>query len=153
MFYDTSTSLYIYILLFCFVINAYTYIHFEQIFKQYGNETGLFRENYRQTSNIIHTWVGNNIVDYSDVVGASPIGATPTTSSFSTEHLASMDWEKGNCKAIRQLFKFWDLFWHILGILRYVNSTATDVLTEFDFWNLDFFIISQHWYGTGRWNS
>ena len=39
---------------------------------------------YRQTANIRHTFVGNKIVDYSDVVGASPIGAAPTTSSFST---------------------------------------------------------------------
>ena len=27
--------------------------------------------------------VGNNIVDHSDVVGASPVGIAPTTSSFS----------------------------------------------------------------------
>ena len=47
---------------------------------------------YRQTSNISHTLVGNKIVDHSDVVGASPVGAAPTTSSFSTEHLASMYW-------------------------------------------------------------
>ena len=28
--------------------------------------------------------VGNKIVDHSDVVGASPVGAAPTTYSFST---------------------------------------------------------------------
>ena len=39
---------------------------------------------YRQVSNISRTLVGNTIVDYSDVVGASPVGAAPTTSSFST---------------------------------------------------------------------
>ena len=39
---------------------------------------------YRQVSNIRRTLVGNKIVDHSDVVGASPIGAAPTTSSFST---------------------------------------------------------------------
>ena len=38
----------------------------------------------RQTSNIRHTLVGNKIVDHSDVVGASFVGAAPTTSSFST---------------------------------------------------------------------
>ena len=38
---------------------------------------------YRQTSNISRTFVGNNIVDHSDVVDASPVGAAPTTSSFS----------------------------------------------------------------------
>ena len=49
---------------------------------------------YRQTSNIRCTLVGNKIVDHSDVAGASPIGDAPTTSSFSTEHLVSMDWAK-----------------------------------------------------------
>ena len=39
---------------------------------------------YRKTSNIRHTPVGNTIVDHSDVVGASPVGAAPTTSSFLT---------------------------------------------------------------------
>ena len=39
---------------------------------------------YRKTSNIRRTLVGNTIVDQSDVVGASPVGAAPTTSSFST---------------------------------------------------------------------
>ena len=39
---------------------------------------------YRKTSTISRTLVGNNIADNSDVVGASPVGAAPTTSSFST---------------------------------------------------------------------
>ena len=46
---------------------------------------------YRKTSNIRRTLAGNKIVDHSDVVGASPVGAAPTTSSFSTWHLASRD--------------------------------------------------------------
>ena len=49
---------------------------------------------HREVFNIRRTLVGNKIVDHSDVVGASPVGAAPTTSSFSTEHLASMDWAK-----------------------------------------------------------
>ena len=36
------------------------------------------------TSDISHTLVGNKIVDHSDVVGAPPDGAAPTTFSFST---------------------------------------------------------------------
>ena len=40
--------------------------------------------NYRQVSNIKCTLVGNKIVDHSDVIEASPVGAAPTTSSFST---------------------------------------------------------------------
>ena len=39
---------------------------------------------YRKTSNISRTLVGIKIVDNSDVVGASPVGAAPSTSSFST---------------------------------------------------------------------
>ena len=39
---------------------------------------------YRQVYNIRRTLEGNKIVDHSDVIGASPVGAAPTTSSFST---------------------------------------------------------------------
>ena len=39
---------------------------------------------YRQISYISRTWVGKKIVDHSDVVGASPVGAAPTTSPLST---------------------------------------------------------------------
>ena len=37
---------------------------------------------YRQTSSISHTLLGSKIVDHSDVDGALPDGAAPTTSSF-----------------------------------------------------------------------
>ena len=46
---------------------------------------------YPQTSNISTTLVGNKIGDNSDVVGASPVGAVPATSSFSSKHLAVID--------------------------------------------------------------
>ena len=49
---------------------------------------------YRKTSNIRRTLLGKKIVAHSDVVGASPVGAAPTTSSFSTQYLASIDWTK-----------------------------------------------------------
>ena len=39
---------------------------------------------YRQTFNIRSTLLDNKIVDHSDVVGASPVGAAPPTSSFLT---------------------------------------------------------------------
>ena len=39
---------------------------------------------YRKTSNIRRTLAGQKGVDHLDVVGASPVGAAPTTSSFST---------------------------------------------------------------------
>ena len=41
-------------------------------------------QKYGQTSSICRTLVGNEIADHSDVVGASPVGAAPTKSSFST---------------------------------------------------------------------
>ena len=41
-------------------------------------------QEYRKTSNISRTLVGNKIVDNSDVVGVSPVGDAPTTSSLST---------------------------------------------------------------------
>ena len=40
--------------------------------------------NYCQISNISHTLLSNKIVDHSDVVGVSPVGAAPTTSSCFT---------------------------------------------------------------------
>ena len=39
---------------------------------------------YHKTSNISRTLVCNKIVDHSDVVGASPAGTAPTTSSYLT---------------------------------------------------------------------
>ena len=46
--------------------------------------------NYRKTSNISRTLIGIKIVGHSDLVGASPVGAAPTTSSFAINHLASL---------------------------------------------------------------
>ena len=39
---------------------------------------------YGHVSNISRTLIDNKIVDHSDVVEASPVGAAPTTSSSST---------------------------------------------------------------------
>ena len=50
----------------------------EQKYKVFGDSK------YRQTFNISRTLVGNKVGDHSDVVGASPVGAAPTISSFST---------------------------------------------------------------------
>ena len=46
--------------------------------------SSVVRNTYRQVSKIRRTIEGNKIVDHSDVVGASPVGAAPTTSAFST---------------------------------------------------------------------
>ena len=74
---------------------------------------------YRQVSNISRILVDNKMVDHSDVVGAPPVGAAPTTSSFSTWHLLSLDLGKDNCKTRGGTFKFGDLVRLILEILRY----------------------------------
>ena len=44
----------------------------------------MYKRVYRKTSIISRTLVVNKIVDHSDVVGVSPVGAAPTTASFST---------------------------------------------------------------------
>ena len=46
---------------------------------------------YHQTSNTSNTLVSKEIIVHSDVVGASPVCAAPTTSSFLTQQLALMD--------------------------------------------------------------
>ena len=62
---------------------------------------------YRKISNARRTLVGNEIVDHSDVVGASPVGAAPTTSSFSTWHLASRDSAKTTTRQYENLLSVW----------------------------------------------
>ena len=66
-----------------------------------------WRHDYRQVSNIRRALIGNQIVDHSGVVGASPVGAAPTTSSFSTSLMASIYY---NFKSRRETFKFF--FWN-----------------------------------------
>ena len=60
---------------------------------------------YRQISNISRTLIENKIIDHSDVVGASPVGAAPTTSSLWTQHLPSCNGlGKDNCKTKQETF-------------------------------------------------
>ena len=66
----------------------------------------LAKHNYCQISNISHTSIGNEFIDHSDVVGASPVGAAPTTSSFWTQHLASMDWSKTTARRDQKHLSF-----------------------------------------------
>ena len=53
-------------------------------FYSFSSKWTCIGKHYRKVSNIRRTEVGNTIVDHSDVDGASPVGAAPTTSSFST---------------------------------------------------------------------
>ena len=66
----------------CMHFSKTSMVHKKHIQQQKGipNE----QKNYRQISNIRRTLVDNKIVHHSDVVGASPTGAAPTTSSFWT---------------------------------------------------------------------
>ena len=62
-------------------ISSSTYLY---IVKQVSyTPLSITQNKYRQISNISRT-LYNKIVDHSDAVGASPVGAAPTTSSFST---------------------------------------------------------------------
>ena len=54
----------------------------------------------------INTLIGNKLIDHSDVAGALPVGATPTTSSFFTWHLASMDWAKTTARRDKKHLSF-----------------------------------------------
>ena len=56
---------------------------------------------YHKVSNIRRILVGNKIIDHSDVVGASPVGAAETTPGFN-------GLGKDNRKTTRETFVFWD---------------------------------------------
>ena len=68
--------------------------------------TGIKENKYYKTSNIRPTLIGYKIVDHSDVVGASPVGAAPTTSSFTTQYRASIDWTKTTARRDKKHLKF-----------------------------------------------
>ena len=59
---------------------------------------------YHKTSDISQSLKDYKVVDHSDVVGTSPVGATPNTSLFSTQHLASMDWAKTTARRVAYRF-------------------------------------------------
>ena len=79
-------------------------VEFEEM--KYSGEAKLSRYDYREISNIRRTLVGKKIVDNSDVVGASPVGAAPTTSSFSTKHLVSIDCAKTTARRDKKHLSF-----------------------------------------------
>ena len=75
---------------------------------------------YRQVSNIRRTLVGNKIVDNSDVVGASPVGACSNYIFIIDLTLGFSGLGTDNCKTRRESFKFWHLVRLILETLRYI---------------------------------
>ena len=78
-----------------------------------------------QISNIRHTLVSNKIVGHSDVVGASPVRAAPTTSSFPILHLASMDWAETTAKRDENHLYFGIWFPYIRGFIIIFNVPAS----------------------------
>ena len=59
-----------------YFLNAFSTVRVKKI--------NFWKSIYRQVCIISRTLVGNWNADHSDVVGASPVGAAPTTSSFPT---------------------------------------------------------------------
>ena len=77
-------------------------------------DTDIF--SYRQTSNISRTFVGNKLVDHSDVVGASPAGAAPTDVTYSL--LTSVDWAETTARRDeKHLFFFWFCMAYTRGLM------------------------------------
>ena len=67
--------------------NSAIFLFWRKKCRQNRSQSHIFRSffmAYGQIPNIRHTLIGNKFVDHSDVVGASPVGAAPTTPSFST---------------------------------------------------------------------
>ena len=87
---------------------------FLELWSQLKKLSHAWHMKYSQIPNISCTLIGNQIVDHSDVVGASTVGAAPTTSSPGFNGLG-----KDKCKMRRESFKFWDLVWLILEVSRY----------------------------------
>ena len=84
---DIYIYIYIYhkvIIWFCVYTRLNVHIPCEVVYTSVPFSGRVTLNMYRKVSNIRRTFVGNKIVDHSDVVGASAVGAAPTTSSFST---------------------------------------------------------------------
>ena len=99
---------------------------------------------YCQTSNISQTLVGSKIVDHSDVIGASPIRTAPTTSSFSTQHLASKDWAKTTARRDEKHLSLWFDVSLITDLNIHVIYQESSHLKMKLFWSLT--TIDEEWY-------
>ena len=92
---------------------------------------------HRKTSSVSCTLVENRLVDHSDVVGASPVGAAPTTPSFWTERLASTDWARAIARwgENHLSFKIWCvLYCRYYGYISYsMILIASTVHCQWDF--------------------
>ena len=69
--------------------------------------------------------MGNKIVDHSDVVGALPVGATPSVFLFWTKYLALMNREKATTRREEKRlgFEIWcGLYWRLDGNSKHANE-------------------------------
>ena len=82
---------------------------------------------YRKTFNIRRTILGNKIVDHSDIVGASPVGAAPATSLFVSN--TWLQWIQQ--RQLQDETKKWDFVRLVLEIWRYILF-ATNLHLEMD---------------------
>ena len=80
---------------------------------------------YRQICNITCTLVANKLVDHSFVVGALPAGVAPTTSSFWTKHLASMECAKTTARRDQKCLRFGIGAAYTRGFTGYRQSTSS----------------------------
>ena len=86
---------------------------------------------YRKTSNIRRTLGGNEIVDHSDVVGASPVGAAEALLQLhlhSRLNIGFHGFGKNSRQTVRESFKCWDLVRLILQTLRYIFFTCKGMI-------------------------
>ena len=81
-------------------------------------ETNPLYNIYGQTSNISRTLVGNKIVDYSEEVGVSPVGAADIFILDVTPGFKGLCID--NWKTRRESFKICDFVRLLLDILRYM---------------------------------
>ena len=84
-----------------------------------------------KTFSIRHILAGNKIVDHSDVVGALPVSAAPTTSSFPTEHLTSINCVKTTARRDEKYLNFG--IWCVAYIR---DLTVLFISTIEDFFNI-----------------
>ena len=96
---------------------------------QRGRAATVMALTYLQTSKISRNEIINKIVDYSDAVGVSPVGAAPTTSSFLDLTPGSNGLGRDNCTETRK-FKYWDLVRLIPEVSHDIPATASEGLDQ-----------------------
>ena len=84
---------------------------------------------YRKVSNIRRTLLVNKVVDHSDVVGASPVGARLQVHLHSQPGFNGLG--KDNCKTRRETSMFRDWVRLILENWRYMNLAGTGSLVHY----------------------